>query len=79
MRKYSTIFDKLKTSEDWVTVKVVHVDAIQTIINGLQKEKSMANVTRKNLDLPRYGKLVILRDVKNLKVSFKLSNSGAAL
>lgn len=79
MRKYSTIFDKLKTSEDWATVKVVHVDAIQTIINGLQKEKSMANVTRKNLDLPRYGKLVILRDVKNLKVSFKLSNSGAAL
>jgi hypothetical protein len=82
MRKYKQILDKLikeADPESWVTVKVAHVDAIQTIINGLQKEKSMHNVTRKRLDLPAYGKLVIHRDTKNLKVSFKLTNSGAAL
>ncbi len=81
MRKYKQILDKLKEAdpESWVTVTVRDAGAIQTIINGLQKEKSLLNVTRKRLDLPAYGKLVIHRDIKNLKVSFKLTNSGAAL
>lgn len=81
MRKYEPLWEKLKTAnpETGVVVTVKSEYMIQTIINALQNEKSLANVSRKRLDLPAYGKLVIVRDLPNLKVTFRLTNSGAAL
>ena len=80
-RMYEGIWDKLKTAdiEQWVEVRVKSIDSIQTIINMVQNEKSRVNVTRKRLDLPAYGKLVIKREPEKHKVSFRLKNSGAAL
>jgi hypothetical protein len=81
MRHYETIWEKLKHADmdQWVEVRVAHADRIQTIINMVQNEKSRANVARKALDLPSFGRLVIRREPENKKVFFKLNNSGAAL
>jgi hypothetical protein len=81
MRHYESIFDKLKHADidQWVEVRVASADRIQTIINMVQKEKSLANVSRKALDLPSFGRLMIRREPENKKVFFKLNNSGAAL
>jgi hypothetical protein len=80
MRRYEGIWEALKKADEgWVTVSVKNADMIQTIINMVQVEKSRAQVARKALDLPRFGKLVIKREPEHLRVSFRLNNSGAAL
>lgn len=81
MRKYEVIWEKLKAADpdQWIVVSVSCEAQIQTIINMVQLEKSRANVARKALDLPAFGKLKIKREPKLLKVQFILQNSGAAL
>ena len=81
MRRYEGIWEKLKAAdpEQWVIVTVASADRIQTIINMVQVEKSTANVTRKRLDLPAYGRLEIKREPAKKQVSFRLKDSGAAL
>jgi len=80
-RHYADIWHKLKTAdiEQWVEVRVVNVNSIQTVINMVQNEKSRANVSRKRLDLPAFGKLEIRREPEKKRVLFRLKNSGAAL
>jgi hypothetical protein len=80
-RKYEVIWEKIKAADpgQWVDVSVVDTSMIQTIINMVQVEKSTANVARKRLDLPAYGKLVIRREPEKKRVGFMLKNSGAAL
>lgn len=81
MRKYEHIWRQLKErgSDGWIVVTVRSQESIQTIINMVQNEKSAANVSRKRLDLPAYGKLEIRREPDKLRVSFRLKDSGAAL
>jgi hypothetical protein len=81
MRKYEAIWTKLKEAEpeQWVVVKVADASRIQTIINMVQNEKSAAQVSRRRLDLPQFGRLVIKREPEKKQVSFRLENSGAAL
>lgn len=83
MRRYEAIWEQIKNAsadpERWVQVTVVHVDMIQTVINMVQVEKSRANVSRKRLDLPAFGKLEIKREPEVKRVSFRVKNSGAAL
>lgn len=81
MRKYETIWEKLKAADDgqWVVVSVASASMIQTIINMVQLEKSRANVTRRKLDLPSFGRLEILREPEAKRVKFRLKNSGANL
>lgn len=82
MRKYEVIWEQIKKSTDpdkWVYVNVRSVDMIQTIINMVQVEKSAANVARKGLDLPSYGRLEITREPDKMRVGFRLKNNGAAL
>lgn len=81
MRKYEVIWDKIKKADFdiWVKVDCASAAMIQTIINMVQVEKSAANVARKGLDLPQFGRLVILREPEIKRVSFKLKNSGDAL
>lgn len=81
MRHYEGIWEKLKVAnhDQWVEVKVSNPAYIQTVINMVQNEKSRANVNRKRLDLPAYGKLVIRREPEKKRVLFLLKNSGAAL
>lgn len=81
MKAYDSIWEKLKTADpdQWVVVSVANADRIQTIINMVQNKKSRANVTRKQLDLPQFGRLAIRREPEKKRVSFKLVNSGAAL
>lgn len=81
MRKYEPIWQQLKEngSDKWVVVNVKRKESIQTIINMVQNEKSRANVSRKRLDLPAYGLLEIRREPEQLRVCFRLKNSGAAL
>jgi hypothetical protein len=81
MRKYEALFDRIKAAphDKWIQVNVASVEQIQVIINGLQNEKSKQQTTRRRLDLCQFGKLVIRRDEKNLRVMFALSNSGDSL
>ena len=81
LRKYEVIWEQLKQagSEKWIVINLADAGMMQTIINMVQVEKSRANVARKNLDLPQFGRLVIKRDPLNKKVSFMLKNSGDAL
>jgi urate oxidase len=85
MRKYEVIWEKIKQAADnapedqWVHVNCSSVDMIQTVINMVQVEKSTANVARKGLDLPQFGRLVIKREPEIKRVSFQLKNSGASL
>lgn len=81
MRKYEVIWQKLKQaeSEQWVIVRVSSASQIQSIINMVQKEKSLAQVSRKRLDLPAFGRLEIKREPNLKQVSFRLLNSGDLL
>jgi hypothetical protein len=60
-----------------VTVKAEPM--IQTVINMVQLEKSAQQVSRRRLDLPQFGKLVIRREPEHLKVHFQITYSGDAL
>jgi hypothetical protein len=81
LRKYETIWQKIKDAGEgsWVIVKFSTPAQLNTIINMVQLEKSRANVARRELELPAFGRLVILRDVSNLTVRFTLKNSGDSL
>lgn len=79
-RKYETIWLKIKDNLDpevWITVTVTNHDMIQTVINMVQLEKSRANVTRKKLDLPSFGKLQIKREPEKFRVHFRINDAGA--
>lgn len=67
------------TPERWVEVKVADTARIQNICNVIQNIKSKANVTRRRLDLPAFGKLEIKRLPAEKKVLFRLKDSGDAL
>lgn len=79
MRKYELLWTRIRDADPdtWIHVTVKDASMIQTIINMVQREKSNQQVTRRNLDLPQFGKLVIQR--ADLRVSFKLKNSGDML
>lgn len=81
MRLYEQIWEKLKMADNdqWVEVRVADPSRIQTIINMVQNEKSRANISRKRLDLPQFGRLAIKREPEKKRVLFILKNSGAAL
>lgn len=81
MRKYEVIWEKLKTaqSEQWVIVSIASATHMQAVINMVQKEKSLAQVSRKRLDLPQFGRLEIKREPELKRVSFRLLNSGDLL
>ena len=81
-RKYEGIWHKIRDNLDpdtWVVVTTSNREMVQTVINMVMIEKSRANITRKRLDLPSYGKLEIRRDFPNLRVSFRLIDAGAQL
>lgn len=83
MRKYEVIWEQVKKAsadaDRWVEVGASTVPYMQTIINMVQLEKSRANVARRNLDLPSFGRLEIIRKPEERKVLFRLKDSGAAL
>lgn len=52
------------------------------LIQAVRKEKSMANNTRKQLDMPRYGKMtsvIVSVDKVNVSIEFSLSYNGDQL
>lgn len=83
MRKYEIIWEQIKKAsaeaDRWVEVKASTVPYMQTIINMVQLEKSRASSVRKGLELPRFGRLEIIRKPDECKVLFRLKDSGAAL
>ncbi len=81
MRKYEVIWQKLKQAdaEQWVVVRISSAEQMQSVINMVQKEKTLAQVSRKRLDLPAFGKLEIKREPELKRVSFRLINSGDLL
>lgn len=81
MRKYEVIWEKIKNADPdkWVVVNCASIAMIQTVINMVQVEKSAQQVTRRRLDLPQFGKLVIQREPDAKRVLFRLKNNGDAL
>lgn len=81
MRKYEVIWEKIKNADPdkWVVVNCANIAMIQTVINMVQVEKSAQQVTRRRLDLPQFGKLVIQREPESLRVLFRLKNNGDIL
>ena len=81
MRRYETIWDRLKKAEadQWDEVKVANSSHIPTIINMVQVEKSRAQTARRGLGLPGFGRLLIRREPENNRVLFALKDSGDLL
>ncbi len=67
------------TREEWVRVKVQHVDQIQTVINMVQNTKSRRKQALKLQGLPGVGRLRIKKDPANLCVYFRLQNAACLL
>lgn len=78
MRKYEPLWNKIKEAahNQWVVVDLPNWAIHQTVINMIQLEKSRAKCARKGLDIPNFGKLVIVRDEVNLKLKFRLEGAG---
>ena len=82
VRTYERIWLEIAKTVDptvWVTVQALSEAQMQTIIGMVQLEKSRANMARKSLGLPSWGRLEIRREPKQLKLHFKLRNAGAQL
>ena len=82
VRTYERIWLQIAATTDpsvWVTVQAHSPDQMKTIIGMVQLEKSRANMARKSLNLPSWGRLEIRREPKQLKLHFKLRNAGAQL
>ena len=81
VRKYEAIWlEIVKAGEGrWVDVRFQHPSMMQTIINMVQNEKCEAAKNRRQLGMPRFGKLKIKRQPELRIVSFTLENSGADL
>ena len=83
MRKYEVIWEQIKkasaNADQWVEVKVSDPEYMQTIYNMVCVEKSRAQVSRKALDLPSFGRLEIRKEPKNNRILFRLRDSGDAL
>ena len=80
-RKYEAIWLRIKAAGEgrWVDVRYSSESQMQTIINMVQLEKSRANVSRKELQLPAFGRLKIDRQPEKKLVRFTLINSGDSL
>jgi hypothetical protein len=80
-RKYETIWLKIKEAGEgqWVDVRFSNPGQLQTIINMVSLEKSKAQKNRKDLGMPRFGKLQIDRRPEKNMVRFTLINSGDSL
>lgn len=80
-RKYETIWLRIKEAGEgrWVDVRYQTDAQQQTIINMVQLEKSRANVARRELALPGFGKLKIDRVPEKRLLRFTLVNSGDSL
>jgi len=81
-RQYEGIWKRIATRSDTTPVKLTcHPNNVQRIIIAVRKEKAIANNIRKNLAMPRYGKLNSSVELANGKatISFVLQFNGDML
>ena len=80
-REYEGLWKKIAANSDGLSI-LLHPAYAPRVIQAVKKEKSRANVLRKNLDMPRYGKLEIDQSKQpdgRLKVTFRLKYNGDML
>lgn len=78
MRQYEPIWNRLKGSTTPVEVRY-SASNLDRLIRAVKKEKTAANVQRKALGLPAYGRLEIVVDEARRVVKFSISYNGDML
>ena len=82
LRQYQGLWLEIAKAEADKPVSIrCHGSFVRCLIQAVRKEKSIANVTRRNLDLPRYGELECTvsedkTDKKFRKITFTLAYNG---
>ena len=78
-RKYEKVWQAIAAAAKPVRIRVP-VGFQKTFRQAIMKEKSKANVRRKELDMPAYGKMQIEVDKKNKEILiFSLAYNGDLL
>ncbi len=82
-RRYEDLWKRIAASDKPLEV-VCASSFARRLIQAVRKEKSIANVTRKNLDMPRYGKLLSViepskTNPREVSVTFTLEFNGDKL
>lgn len=85
LRQYQGLWLEIAKAEADKPVSVkCHASFSRTIIQAVRKEKTAANMLRKNLNLPAYGKLhhviePLLDNRSRVKITFNLEYNGDML
>lgn len=83
LREYQSLWLSIASADADTQVKVKCAATFaRRLIQAVRKEKSLANNTRKTLDMPRYGKLfsqITKVDNHKVLVCFSLSYNGDQL
>ena len=83
LREYQGLWLQIAKSSKVISVRC-HKDFARRLKQAVRKEKALANSTRKNLDMPRYGELqsphvTCKRDANYVIISFSLLYNGDQL
>lgn len=83
LREYQALWLEIARADAGAVVKVrCSASYSRRLIQAVRKEKSISNSTRKNFDMPRYGKLLSTIDKVDNRVviiSFQLTYNGDQL
>lgn len=78
-RKYEQVWQQIAKAVRPVRIRVPR-NFQRTFIQAVRKEKTIANMRRKMLDMPRYGKLITTVDEKDPCILvFSLEHNGDLL
>lgn len=81
LRQYEALWNLIAKAEGRQSI-LCQPSMVQTIIQAVRKEKSRHNITRKQLDMPRYGKLYNEQEKLpdgRVRISFWLAYNGDKL
>lgn len=70
-RKYQPIWEAIKKAPEGESV-VVTCHNPERVIQAVKKEKARDNIQRKSVGVLTFGKLEVVQDIKNKRVSFRL-------
>jgi hypothetical protein len=81
LRQYEELWRQIAKRSEPVHVTCAAGYA-KRLIQAVRKEKSIANVRRKNFDMPRYGELEVTREdlpERKVRLTFQLKYNGDML
>lgn len=78
MRMYQDLWNRIARADERVVITCSGGYA-KTLIQAVRKEKSIANILRRGLGMPRYGMLLVTKKVLpagKVEIEFRLAFNG---